>query len=256
MGKLAEGIKVHILVDSVAGQLPEEGIEGTVEFIGLAADPMSRTFPVRVVADNPDRIVRAGLHARVRLVLDTGKRITLPQDAVPPREAFEAALERDPDAAILSGGVGWNRFLRDTEITVATAVARDDRAQQALDLLLTELERARERTTAAVREVAEQRARVEGLEQTLGENARLSRSSALASKATGFPIALISSKLASGLTMDEIPYWRDGTLEKYTPSGDYVVVKFSRWAFEKFPGLTDQLGTQMKAVGEVMSDSS
>ncbi len=84
-------------------------------------------------------------------------------------------------------------------------------------------------------------------------NPRTSRSSALASKATGFPIAYVSSLLAGGLTMDEIPYWRDGTLEKYTPSGDYVVVKFSRWAFEKFPGLEDKLGTQMRAVGEVMS---
>jgi carbamoyl-phosphate synthase large subunit len=75
----------------------------------------------------------------------------------------------------------------------------------------------------------------------------------LASKATGFPIALVSSLLAGGMTMDEIPYWRDGTLEKYTPSGDYVVVKFSRWAFEKFKGVEDKLGTQMRAVGEAMS---
>mgnify|MGYP001039596614 CR=1 FL=1 len=84
-------------------------------------------------------------------------------------------------------------------------------------------------------------------------NPRTSRSSALASKATGFPIALISARLASGLTLDEIPYWRKGTLEKYTPSGDYVVVKFARWAFEKFEGAEDKLGTQMRAVGEVMS---
>ncbi|MCK5850004.1 MAG: carbamoyl-phosphate synthase large subunit [Kiritimatiellae bacterium] len=84
-------------------------------------------------------------------------------------------------------------------------------------------------------------------------NPRTSRSSALASKATGFPIALVSSLLAGGLTMDEIPYWRDGTLEKYTPSGDYIVVKFARWAFEKFEKQEDKLGTQMKAVGEVMS---
>ena len=84
-------------------------------------------------------------------------------------------------------------------------------------------------------------------------NPRTSRSSALASKATGFPIAFISSLLAGGLTLDEIPYWREGTLDKYTPSGDYVVVKFSRWAFEKFEGLEDKLGTQMQAVGEVMS---
>jgi len=84
-------------------------------------------------------------------------------------------------------------------------------------------------------------------------NPRTSRSSALASKATGFPIARVSSLLAGGLTLDEIPYWRDGTLEKYTPSGEYVVVKFARWAFEKFHGIEDRLGTQMRAVGEVMS---
>ncbi len=84
-------------------------------------------------------------------------------------------------------------------------------------------------------------------------NPRTSRSSALASKATGFPIARISTKLAAGLTLDEIPYWRQGTLEKYTPWGDYVVIKFARWAFEKFRGAEDKLGTQMRAVGEVMS---
>ena len=84
-------------------------------------------------------------------------------------------------------------------------------------------------------------------------NPRTSRSSALASKATGFPIARISTKLATGITMDEIPYWKEGTLEKYQPSGDYVVVKFARWAFEKFPQAVDVIGTQMKAVGEVMS---
>ncbi|MBP1668696.1 MAG: carbamoyl phosphate synthase large subunit [Bacteroidetes bacterium] len=84
-------------------------------------------------------------------------------------------------------------------------------------------------------------------------NPRTSRSSALASKATGFPIAYVSSLLAGGLTLDEIPYWREGTLDKYTPSGEYVVVKFARWAFEKFEGLEDKLGTQMQAVGEVMS---
>ncbi len=84
-------------------------------------------------------------------------------------------------------------------------------------------------------------------------NPRTSRSSALASKATGFPIALISAMLAGGMTLDEIPYWREGTLDKYIPWGDYVVVKFARWAFEKFEGSLDRLGTQMRAVGEVMS---
>ena len=84
-------------------------------------------------------------------------------------------------------------------------------------------------------------------------NPRTSRSSALASKATGFPIAYVSALLAAGITLDELPYWRDGSLDKYTPSGDYVVVKFARWAFEKFKGVEDRLGTQMRAVGEVMS---
>ena len=84
-------------------------------------------------------------------------------------------------------------------------------------------------------------------------NPRTSRSSALASKATGFPIALVSAMLASGLTLDEIPCGKYGTLDKYYPDGDYVVVKFARWAFEKFKGVSDHLGTQMRAVGEVMS---
>ena len=84
-------------------------------------------------------------------------------------------------------------------------------------------------------------------------NPRTSRSSALASKATGFPIALVSAKLASGLTLKDLPCGKYGTLDKYVPDGDYIVVKFSRWAFEKFRGVDDKLGTQMRAVGEVMS---
>ena len=84
-------------------------------------------------------------------------------------------------------------------------------------------------------------------------NPRTSRSSALASKATGFPIALVSAMLAAGLTLDEIPCGKFGTLDKYVPNGDYIVIKFARWAFEKFKGAEDKLGTQMRAVGEVMS---
>ena len=84
-------------------------------------------------------------------------------------------------------------------------------------------------------------------------NPRTSRSSALASKATGFPIALVSAKLATGLTLADLPDSKYGTLDKYVPDGDYVVVKFARWAFEKFKGVEDKLGTQMRAVGEVMS---
>ena len=84
-------------------------------------------------------------------------------------------------------------------------------------------------------------------------NPRTSRSSALASKATGFPIALISAMLAAGLTLKDIECGKYGTLDKYVPDGDYVVIKFARWAFEKFKGVEDKLGTQMRAVGEVMS---
>ncbi|HQC42883.1 MAG TPA: carbamoyl-phosphate synthase large subunit, partial [Verrucomicrobiota bacterium] len=84
-------------------------------------------------------------------------------------------------------------------------------------------------------------------------NPRTSRSSALASKATGFPIAMVSAKLAGGLTLSDIPYWKGGSLEQYAAAADYVVIKFARWAFEKFRGAEDKLGTQMKAVGEVMS---
>ena len=84
-------------------------------------------------------------------------------------------------------------------------------------------------------------------------NPRTSRSSALASKATGFPIALVSAMLAAGLTLKDIPCGKYGTLDKYVPDGDYIVIKFARWAFEKFKGVEDKLGTQMRAVGEVMS---
>src|SRR5580658_9292889 len=85
-------------------------------------------------------------------------------------------------------------------------------------------------------------------------NPRVSRSSALASKATGFPIAKIAAKLAVGYTLDEIP----NDITKKTPSSfeptiDYVVVKIPKWQFEKFPGADDTLGPQMKSVGEVMA---
>jgi len=85
-------------------------------------------------------------------------------------------------------------------------------------------------------------------------NPRVSRSSALASKATGFPIAKIAAKLAVGYTLDEIP--NDITRKTpacFEPTLDYVVVKIPKWQFEKFPGADESLGTQMKSVGEVMA---
>ena len=84
-------------------------------------------------------------------------------------------------------------------------------------------------------------------------NPRVSRSSALASKATGYPIAKVAAKLAVGYTLDEIPNDLTGTTPaSFEPTLDYVVVKFPRFAFEKFPGAEQCLGTQMKSVGEAM----
>src|SRR5207244_12070114 len=97
------------------------------------------------------------------------------------------------------------------------------------------------------------RDRVGGDIRVIEMNPRVSRSSALASKATGYPLAKAAPTLAGGYTLDEIP----NDLTKTTPASfepplDYVVVKFPRFAFEKFPGADSRLGTQMKSVGETM----
>src|SRR4029079_6729038 len=85
-------------------------------------------------------------------------------------------------------------------------------------------------------------------------NPRVSRSSALASKATGFPIAKIAAKLAVGYTLDEIPNdITKSTPSSFEPTLDYVVVKIPRWAFEKFPATSPVLGTKMRSVGEAMA---
>ena len=97
-----------------------------------------------------------------------------------------------------------------------------------------------------------------GRQVVIEMNPRVSRSSALASKATGFPIAKIAARLAVGYTLDEIPNDITATAERSTPASfepvlDYVVTKIPRWAFEKLPGTTGMLGTQMQSVGEVMA---
>jgi carbamoyl-phosphate synthase large subunit len=99
---------------------------------------------------------------------------------------------------------------------------------------------------------------VNGRQVVIEMNPRVSRSSALASKATGFPIAKIAARLAVGYTLDEIPNDITATAERSTPASfepviDYVVTKIPRWAFEKLPGTTGVLGTQMQSVGEVMA---
>jgi carbamoyl-phosphate synthase large subunit len=97
------------------------------------------------------------------------------------------------------------------------------------------------------------RERESGELRVIEMNPRVSRSSALASKATGYPIAKVAAKLAVGYTLDEIPNDLTGTTPaSFEPTLDYVVVKFPRFAFEKFPGADEILGTQMKSVGEAM----
>ncbi len=138
-------------------------------------------------------------------------------------------------------------------ITVAPAQTLTDREYQAM----------RDASIAVIREIGVETGGSNiqfGVHPTTGRmvviemNPRVSRSSALASKATGFPIAKIAAKLAVGYTLDEIP--NDITRKTpacFEPTLDYVVVKIPKWQFEKFPGADENLGPQMKSVGEVMA---
>jgi carbamoyl-phosphate synthase large subunit len=137
-------------------------------------------------------------------------------------------------------------------VTVAPQMTLSDEAYQEL----------RDAAAAVIREVGVEtgganiqfaRERETGELRVIEMNPRVSRSSALASKATGYPIAKVAAKLAVGYTLDEIPNDLTGTTPaSFEPTLDYVVVKFPRFAFEKFPGADRTLGTQMKSVGEAM----
>ncbi len=137
-------------------------------------------------------------------------------------------------------------------VTVAPQMTLSDQAYQEL----------RDAAAAVVRAVGVEcggsniqfaRERDTGELRVIEMNPRVSRSSALASKATGYPIAKVAAKLAVGYTLDEIPNDLTGTTPaSFEPTLDYVVVKFPRFAFEKFPGADTTLGTQMKSVGEAM----
>ncbi|HEV3479065.1 MAG TPA: carbamoyl-phosphate synthase large subunit [Gaiellaceae bacterium] len=137
-------------------------------------------------------------------------------------------------------------------VTVAPQMTLSDEAYQEL----------RDAGAAVIREVGVEtgganiqfaRERESGELRVIELNPRVSRSSALASKATGYPIAKVAAKLAVGYTLDEIPNDLTGTTPaSFEPTLDYVVVKFPRFAFEKFPGADRTLGTQMKSVGEAM----
>jgi len=137
-------------------------------------------------------------------------------------------------------------------VTVAPQMTLSDEAYQEL----------RDAAAAVIRAVGVEtggsniqfaRDRVTGALRVIEMNPRVSRSSALASKATGYPIAKVAAKLAVGYTLDEIPNDLTSTTPaSFEPTLDYVVVKFPRFAFEKFPGADQTLGTQMKSVGEAM----
>src|SRR2546430_294473 len=137
-------------------------------------------------------------------------------------------------------------------VTVAPQMTLSDHAYQEL----------RDAAAAVIRAVGVEcggsniqfaRERETGELRVIEMNPRVSRSSALASKATGYPIAKVATKLAVGYTLEEIPNDLTGTTPaSFEPTLDYVVVKFPRFAFEKFPGADTTLGTQMKSVGEAM----
>ncbi|HEY1802022.1 MAG TPA: carbamoyl-phosphate synthase large subunit [Terriglobales bacterium] len=196
-------------------------------------------------------------------------------------EVLARGLDFSPvhEALIEESVLGWKEFelevMRDTKdnviiicsienfdpmgvhtgdsITVAPAQTLTDREYQAM----------RDASIAVIREIGVDTGGSNiqyGVHPTTGRmvviemNPRVSRSSALASKATGFPIAKIAAKLAVGYTLDEIP--NDITRKTpacFEPTLDYVVVKIPKWQFEKFPGADENLGPQMKSVGEVMA---
>jgi carbamoyl-phosphate synthase large subunit len=137
-------------------------------------------------------------------------------------------------------------------VTVAPQMTLPDEAYQELrDAALAVIRAVGVETGGANIQLARERG--SGELRVIEMNPRVSRSSALASKATGYPIAKVAAKLAVGYTLDEIPNDLTGTTPaSFEPTLDYVVVKFPRFAFEKFPGADATLGTQMKSVGEAM----
>src|SRR5918999_1428055 len=193
---------------------------------------------------------------------------------------LERALDESPVGQVLveESLIGWDEFelevMRDRNdnvvivcsienldpmgihtgdsVTVAPQMTLSDEAYQEL----------RDAAAAVIRAVGVEtggsniqfaRDRETGALRVIEMNPRVSRSSALASKATGYPIAKVAAKLAVGYTLDEIPNDLTGTTPaSFEPTLDYVVVKFPRFAFEKFPGADRTLGTQMKSVGEAM----
>jgi carbamoyl-phosphate synthase large subunit len=196
-------------------------------------------------------------------------------------EAIAVALDASPvhEALVEESLLGWKEFelevmrdLRDNFVVICTIENLDPMGVHTGDSITVapaqtltdkEYQRMRDAAAAIIREVGVETGGsniqfavdpATGRMTVIEMNPRVSRSSALASKATGFPIAKIAARLAVGMTLDEIP--NDITRRTpacFEPTIDYVVVKIPKWQFEKFPGADTALGTQMKSVGEVMA---
>jgi carbamoyl-phosphate synthase large subunit len=196
------------------------------------------------------------------------------------RELLERALRESPVSQVLleESLIGWDEFelevMRDgadnvvivcsienldpmgvhtgDSITVAPQMTLSDEGYQELRDAAAKIIRAVGVDTGGSN-IQFARERETGELRVIEMNPRVSRSSALASKATGYPIAKVAARLAVGYTLDEIPNDLTGTTPaSFEPTLDYVVVKFPRFGFEKFPGADETLGTQMKSVGEAM----
>jgi carbamoyl-phosphate synthase large subunit len=251
-----------------------ELFRSTVESVGLRV-PRSR------IVTDPAQLNGVGVPAVVRPAFTLGGHGGgFAQTASQLRAQVERGLAESPIGQVLveESVRGWDEFelevIRDRvdnvvvvcsienldpmgvhtgdSVTVAPQMTLSDEAYQEL----------RDAAAAVIRAVGVEcggsniqfaRERETGELRVIEMNPRVSRSSALASKATGYPIAKVAAKLAVGYTLDEIPNDLTGTTPaSFEPTLDYVVVKFPRFAFEKFPGADRTLGTQMKSVGEAM----
>jgi carbamoyl-phosphate synthase large subunit len=261
-------------IDAIQRAEDRELFKQTVESVGLKV-PTSR------IVTSPDDLDGVSLPAVVRPAFTLGGHgggfADTPEQL---RRQVERGLAESPIGQVLveESVRGWDEFelevVRDRadnvvivcsienldpmgvhtgdSVTVAPQMTLSDEAYQEL----------RDAAIAVIRAVGVDtggsniqfaRDRVSGDIRVIEMNPRVSRSSALASKATGYPIAKVAAKLAVGYTLDEVPNDLTGTTPaSFEPTLDYVVVKIPRFAFEKFPGADSTLGTQMKAVGETM----
>ena len=245
-------------VRSVSLQVPESRIVTSLEELGGISLP-AVIRPAFTLGGHGGGFVETvdGLYRQVELGLSESPiGQVLVEESVRGWDEFELEVVRDrnDNAVIVCSIENIDPMGVHTgdSVTVAPQMTLSDHAYQEL----------RDAAIAVIRAVGVEcggsniqfaRERDTGELRVIEMNPRVSRSSALASKATGYPIAKVAAKLAVGYTLDEIPNDLTGTTPaSFEPTLDYVVVKFPRFAFEKFPGADPTLGTQMKSVGEAM----